>query len=69
MLVSVGYKEENIEYIEGVEDSLELTEEMDEEEYKILVRTELEKEEYREFFDSIGMHYLGEGKWDLREMK
>ena len=25
--------------------------------------------EARKYLDSIGMYYLGEGKWDLREMK
>ena len=67
MLVSVGYNVKDIELPE--EDPLGWSENMNIDSYRIRARTELEKEEYREFFDSIGMHYLGERKWDLREMK
>ena len=58
--MSVGYKRGDIVFAEMLEDPLEWEESMDEEEYKIITQTELEKDEYKEFLDSIGMYYLGE---------
>ena len=69
MLVSLGYQENDIFYIERVEDTLEWKEGMDEEEYKRMARAELESDDNKLFLDSIGMNYLGKGKWDLRGMK
>ncbi len=56
MLVSIGYKRENI--LEKIPDLLEWNKEIDEETYKKTARTELEKEEHKTFLDSIGMKYL-----------
>ena len=42
---------------------------MDIEVYTKTARTELEKGVYQSFLDSIGMQFLGAGKWDLSGMK
>ncbi len=71
MLISIGYKKEDIIYIKKISDPLEWNEDMiwNEESYKKIARTELEDKKYRIFLDSIGMKYLWDDKWDLREMK
>jgi hypothetical protein len=56
MLVSLGYTKDDI--IEKLADPLEWKEQMDKEAYKKTARTELEKNEYKYFLDSIGMIYL-----------
>ena len=56
MLISIGYKREDI--VGKISDPLEWEDGMDIEKYKTIAQTELEKEEYRSFLDSIGMRYL-----------
>ncbi|OIP51986.1 hypothetical protein AUK10_04225 [Candidatus Gracilibacteria bacterium CG2_30_37_12] len=65
MLVSVGYREEDIQ----IQTDLEWREGTNEDLYTETARKELEKEEYKEFLEFIGMRYLGEGKWDIREIR
>ena len=65
MLVSIGYRGEDI--VQNV--ALDWSEGMDVEVYKTTARTELEKGTYKSFLDSIGMQFLGAGKWDLCGMK
>lgn len=67
MLVSIGYKRGDI--VEKVSNLLEWEDCKNADEYKKLAQTELEKEEYRNFLNSIGMEYLWNGKWDLEKMK
>ena len=54
MLVSIGYRGEDI--VQNV--ALDWSEGMDVEVYKTTARTELEKEVYQSFLDSIGMKFL-----------
>jgi len=56
MLVSVGYREEDIQ----IQTDLEWREGTNEDLYTETARKELEKEEYKEFLEFIGMRYLGE---------
>lgn len=60
MLVSVGYREGDIQYREQKADYLDWKEYIDEDLHKETVRKELEKKEYTTFFEFIGMKYLGD---------
>ncbi len=65
MMVSIGYRGEDI--VQNV--ALDWSEGMDVEVYKTPARAELEKGVYKTFLDSIGMQFLGAGKWDLCGIK